>query len=54
MNGILLAATTLAVPFACSAAWADVMIGLAGSRTGPDAAFGTQLQEGAEPGGIGH
>jgi branched-chain amino acid transport system substrate-binding protein len=30
------------------AAWADVMVGVAGPITGPNAAFGAQLQKGAE------
>ncbi len=29
-------------------AWADIVIGVAGPLTGPNAAFGAQLQKGAE------
>src|SRR5690349_1732931 len=40
-------AATAMVAFAGSA-WADLLIGVAGPLTGPNAAFGAQLQKGAE------
>jgi branched-chain amino acid transport system substrate-binding protein len=40
-------AATAMVAFA-GAAWADLLIGVAGPLTGPNAAFGAQLQKGAE------
>lgn len=45
----LLAATALTAFVAFSSnAWADIVIGLGGPMTGPNAAFGVQLQKGAE------
>jgi branched-chain amino acid transport system substrate-binding protein len=41
------AALTALVAFGGSA-WADIMVGVAGPITGPNAAFGAQLQKGAE------
>ena len=40
-------ALTALVAFGGSA-WADILIGVAGPITGPNAAFGAQLQKGAE------
>jgi branched-chain amino acid transport system substrate-binding protein len=40
-------AATAMVAFA-GAAWADILIGVSGPLTGPNAAFGAQLQKGAE------
>jgi branched-chain amino acid transport system substrate-binding protein len=49
MRKSLLSAVALTALVAFSgAAWADVMVGVAGPITGPNAAFGAQLQKGAE------
>jgi branched-chain amino acid transport system substrate-binding protein len=49
MRKALLSAVALTALVAFGgAAWADVMIGVAGPITGPNAAFGAQLQKGAE------
>jgi branched-chain amino acid transport system substrate-binding protein len=44
MSGLALAAMMVV----SSAAWAEIMVGVAGPLTGPNAAFGAQLQKGAE------
>jgi len=49
MRKLLLSAVALGALVAFGgAAWADVMVGVAGPITGPNAAFGAQLQKGAE------
>src|SRR4029077_15483890 len=49
MKKSLLSAVALTALVALSgSAWADIMIGVAGPITGPNAAFGAQLQKGAE------
>ena len=49
MKKHLLSAVAMAAVLGFSgAAWADIMIGVAGPLTGPNAAFGAQLQKGAE------
>ncbi|PSJ59267.1 branched-chain amino acid ABC transporter substrate-binding protein [Pseudaminobacter soli (ex Li et al. 2025)] len=49
MKKSLLSAVALTAMMAFSgSAWADVMMGVAGPITGPNAAFGAQLQKGAE------
>jgi branched-chain amino acid transport system substrate-binding protein len=49
MRKSLLSAVALTALVAFSgSAWADIMIGVAGPITGPNAAFGAQLQKGAE------
>ena len=49
MKKSLLSAVALTALVAFSgSAWADIMIGVAGPLTGPNAAFGAQLQKGAE------
>ncbi len=49
MKKSLLSAVAMTAVMAFSgAAWADIMIGVAGPLTGPNAAFGAQLQKGAE------
>ncbi|MEI5678858.1 branched-chain amino acid ABC transporter substrate-binding protein [Mesorhizobium sp. CGMCC 1.15528] len=49
MRKSLLSAVALTALVAFSgSAWADVLIGVAGPMTGPNAAFGAQLQKGAE------
>ena len=49
MKKSLLSAVALTALVAFSgSAWADIMIGVAGPITGPNAAFGAQLQKGAE------
>ncbi|MDW9433672.1 ABC transporter substrate-binding protein [Sinorhizobium meliloti] len=49
MKKSLLSAVALTAMVAFSgSAWADVLVGLAGPLTGPNAAFGAQLQKGAE------
>ena len=49
MKKSLLSAVALTALVAFSGgAWADIMIGVAGPITGPNAAFGAQLQKGAE------
>ena len=51
MKKSLLSAVALTALVAFSgSAWADVLIGVAGPITGPNAAFGAQLQKGAEAG----
>jgi len=49
MKKILMSGFALAAMVAVSsAAWADILVGVAGPLTGPNAAFGAQLQKGAE------
>ncbi len=49
MKKILMSGLALTAMLAVSgAAWADILIGVAGPLTGPNAAFGAQLQKGAE------
>ncbi|MCD2183248.1 branched-chain amino acid ABC transporter substrate-binding protein [Rhizobium sp. TRM96647] len=49
MKKSLLSAVALAAMVAFSGnAWADILIGVGGPMTGPNAAFGAQLQKGAE------
>jgi len=49
MKKTLLSAVALSAMIAFSGnAWADVLVGVAGPLTGPNAAFGAQLQKGAE------
>src|SRR5215213_12016841 len=49
MKKSLLSAVALTALVALSgSAWADIMVGVAGPITGPNAAFGAQLQKGAE------
>jgi branched-chain amino acid transport system substrate-binding protein len=49
MKKSLLSAVALAAMVAFSgSAWADILIGVGGPLTGPNAAFGAQLQKGAE------
>src|SRR6185436_19808966 len=49
MRKTLLSAAALTALMALSgSAWADILIGVAGPITGPNAAFGAQLQKGAE------
>lgn len=49
MKKSLLSAVALAALVAFGgSAWADIMVGVAGPITGPNAAFGAQLQKGAE------
>jgi branched-chain amino acid transport system substrate-binding protein len=49
MKKILMSGLALtAMMVVSSAAWADIMVGVAGPLTGPNAAFGAQLQKGAE------
>ncbi len=49
MKKSLLSAVALTAMVAFSgSAWADIMVGVAGPITGPNAAFGAQLQKGAE------
>lgn len=49
MKKSLLSAVAMTAVLAFSgSAWADIMIGVAGPITGPNAAFGAQLQKGAE------
>ena len=49
MKKVLMSGFALAAMVAVSgAAWADILVGVAGPLTGPNAAFGTQLQKGAE------
>src|ERR1051325_8333698 len=49
MKKSLLSAVALTAFIAFSgSAWADILIGVAGPVTGPNAAFGAQLQKGAE------
>jgi branched-chain amino acid transport system substrate-binding protein len=49
MRKSLLSAAAMTALLALSgSAWADIMIGVAGPITGPNAAFGAQLQKGAE------
>jgi branched-chain amino acid transport system substrate-binding protein len=49
MKKSLLSAVALSALMAFSgSAWADILIGVAGPITGPNAAFGAQLQKGAE------
>jgi branched-chain amino acid transport system substrate-binding protein len=49
MKKKILAGLALAAMMSVStAAWADILIGVAGPLTGPNAAFGAQLQKGAE------
>jgi branched-chain amino acid transport system substrate-binding protein len=49
MKKSLLSAVALTALVAFSGnAWADLMVGVAGPITGPNAAFGAQLQKGAE------
>lgn len=49
MKKSLLSAVALTAMMAFSgSAWADVLVGVAGPITGPNAAFGAQLQKGAE------
>ena len=49
MKKSLLSAVALAAMVAFSGnAWADIIVGVAGPLTGPNAAFGAQLQKGAE------
>ncbi|TIO80957.1 MAG: branched-chain amino acid ABC transporter substrate-binding protein, partial [Mesorhizobium sp.] len=49
MKKSLLSAVALTAFIAFSgSAWADILIGVAGPITGPNAAFGAQLQKGAE------
>jgi branched-chain amino acid transport system substrate-binding protein len=49
MRKALLSAAALTALLALSgSAWADILIGVAGPITGPNAAFGAQLQKGAE------
>ncbi len=49
MKKSLLSAVALTALIAFSgSAWADILIGVAGPITGPNAAFGAQLQKGAE------
>jgi branched-chain amino acid transport system substrate-binding protein len=49
MKKTLFSGVALAAMMAFSgAAWADILIGVAGPITGPNAAFGAQLQKGAE------
>jgi branched-chain amino acid transport system substrate-binding protein len=49
MKKALLSAVAMTAVMAFSgSAWADIMIGVAGPITGPNAAFGAQLQKGAE------
>ena len=49
MKKSLLSAVALTALVAFSgSAWADILVGVAGPITGPNAAFGAQLQKGAE------
>jgi branched-chain amino acid transport system substrate-binding protein len=49
MKKSLLSAVALTAVMAFSgSAWADILVGVAGPLTGPNAAFGAQLQKGAE------
>jgi len=49
MRKSLLSAVAVAAVMAFSgSAWADILVGVAGPITGPNAAFGAQLQKGAE------
>jgi branched-chain amino acid transport system substrate-binding protein len=49
MKKILMSGLALSAMMVVSgAAWADILIGVAGPLTGPNAAFGAQLQKGAE------
>src|SRR6218665_1694358 len=49
MKKTLLSAVALTAMVAFSgSAWADILVGVAGPLTGPNAAFGAQLQKGAE------
>jgi branched-chain amino acid transport system substrate-binding protein len=49
MKKSLMSAVALAAMVAFSgSAWADILIGVGGPITGPNAAFGAQLQKGAE------
>ena len=49
MRKSLLTAVAMTALMAFSgSAWADILIGVAGPITGPNAAFGAQLQKGAE------
>ena len=49
MKKSLLSAVALTAVMAfSSSAWAEIVIGVAGPITGPNAAFGAQLQKGAE------
>jgi branched-chain amino acid transport system substrate-binding protein len=49
MKKILMSGLAFTAMMAVSgAAWADILIGVAGPLTGPNAAFGAQLQKGAE------
>ncbi len=49
MKKLLMSAVAVSALFAMSTgAWADMLIGVAGPLTGPNAAFGAQLQKGAE------
>ena len=49
MKKILMSGFALAAMVAVSsAAWADILVGVAGPLTGPNAAFGAQLQKGAQ------
>ena len=51
MRKSLLSAVALTSLLAFSgSAWADLLVGVAGPITGPNAAFGAQLQKGAEGG----
>ena len=49
MKKTLFSGVALAAMMAFSgAAWAEILVGVAGPLTGPNAAFGAQLQKGAE------
>src|SRR5436190_3367189 len=47
-KSLLSAAAVTALLALSGSAWADILIGVAGPLTGPNAAFGAQLQKGAE------